>query len=134
MVGVVAFEYGIDISGRWWAGTGDLMPVLLGVVLLAVMPIAVVLEVRAVVAGRRAWPAKAVVVGYVLVAGFVSHLPLGVRFLGDTGPESLSNVSLALVGYALLVVPQCAVAFVLCIVTQAHARSRVRRGRTGGGR
>ena len=86
-----AYEYGIETGYGWWRGFG-LMPWLILAVLVFVLPPAVALETWMVTRRKPRWAARVPVICYVIVAGFVSFVPAGFRFVLDTSPTPVDAV------------------------------------------
>jgi hypothetical protein len=112
-IGTTAHLYGIDTRYDWWQGFGSLMTVLTVAVLVFVLPPAVVLEAWAVTTHHR-WFARIPVICYVLIAGFISFVPTGLRFFGDTSPTPVDEVTLSLVSYGIVIGAQVLCAYLAC--------------------
>ena len=124
-----AATYGIDVSGQsvWW-GFGELVsPLVLLTVLVLGVPLAF-LEAWVASASSSRWPARLVVMCFVLGAGYVSHLPAGLRFFGDQSPTDLDDLTLSWTLYVPMVLAQMLVARALCLLPfrRVAAAGRVR--------
>jgi len=106
--------YGIKTGYGWWQGFGDLMPWLILAVLVIVMPPAVALEAWMVTRLKSRWAARVPVICYVLVAGFMSFVPAGLRFGGDTSPTPVDAVMVSLATYAIVICAQVLCAYLVC--------------------
>jgi hypothetical protein len=106
--------YGIDTRYDWWHGFGDLMPRLILAVLVLVVPPAVALEAWMVSRPKSRWAARVPVICYVLVAGFMSFVPVGLRFGGDTSPTPVDAVVVSLATYAIVIGAQVVGAYLAC--------------------
>jgi len=113
LIGMSAHLYGIETQYRWWQGFGDLMSVLVVGVLLVALPPSVALESWAITRARP-WTARTSVVGYALVAGFISFVPTGLRFAGDTSPTPVDLLTLSLASYAVLIGAQVLATCFVC--------------------
>jgi hypothetical protein len=113
-IGTDAHLYGIDTRYDWWQGFGHLMPVLIAAVLLLVLPPAVVLEAWAITRVQRRWAARVAVICYVLIAGFISFVPTGLRFFGDISPTPVDLVTLSLASYGIVIGAQTICAYLAC--------------------
>ncbi len=100
-ISVTAYDYGIETGDGWWQGFGDLMPWLTIVVLVLVVPPAVALEAWMVTRPKSRWAARVPVICYVLVAGFISFVPAGLRFGGDTSPTPVDAVMMSECGHLI---------------------------------
>jgi hypothetical protein len=111
-IGTDAYDYGIDLGYGWQSFAGPVAP-LVAVVLLFVLPPAVALEAAAVLAGYR-WIARVVVICYVVVAGFITFLPAGIRFFGDTSPTPIDLVTSSSASFGIVIGAQVIVAYLVC--------------------
>ena len=109
-----AYDYGIETGYGWWQGFGDLMPWLILAVLVLVVPPAVALEAWMVTRPKFRWAARVPVICYVFVAGFISFVPVGLRFGGDTTPTPADAVMLSLSTYGIVIGAQAVGAYVVC--------------------
>ena len=112
-IGMDAYEYGIDSGYDWWPSFDGLGPALLVVVLLFVLPPAVVLEAGAVL-GSYPRIAKAVVICYVVIAGFIVFIPTGLRFFGDMSPTPIGLETSSLAWYGIVMGAQAIFTYVVC--------------------
>lgn len=106
--------YGIDTRYDWWSGFGDFMTALAVATLVVALPPAVALEAWAVTRARSRWPARIAVLGYVLVSGFLTFLPTGLRFFGDASPVPVDTVMVSLATYAIVICAQVLCAYLVC--------------------
>lgn len=113
LIGTSAHLYGIETQYRWWQGFGNLMVVLIVAVLLVALPPAVAVESWAI-SHAHPWTARTTVVGYALVAGFISFVPTGLRFFGDTSPTPVDLITLSLASYAILISAQALSTYLIC--------------------
>jgi hypothetical protein len=113
-IGTDAHLYGIDTRYAWWQGFGTFMAFLTVAVLALVGAPAVALEAWAARRNRHPWTARVVVVCYVIVAGFIAFVPTELRFSGDTTPTAVSDVTLSLASYGIVVSAQAVAAHVVC--------------------
>ena len=113
----VAHLYGIDTRHDWWTGL-DRFLLILVLPILVVMPVAVVAEAWGVNRSKGRWPAHIAVIGYLAVAGFVSFIPTGLRFFGDTSPTPVSYVVTSVLVYGSAFGAQLASAYVACLFWQ----------------
>jgi len=113
-ISTAAYGYGIETGYGWWQGFGDLMPRLILAVLVLVVPPAVALEAWMVTRRKSRWVARVPVICYVLVAGFISFVPVGLRFGGDTSPTPVDAVMLSLSTYGIVVGAQVVGAYLAC--------------------
>ena len=90
------------------------MPRLILAVLVLVVPPAVALEAWMVTRRKSRWVARVPVICYVLVAGFISFVPVGLRFGGDTSPTPVDAVMLSLSTYGIVVGAQVVGAYLAC--------------------
>jgi hypothetical protein len=110
----VAHRYGIDTRYGWWTDVGPFMAFLAPVVLTLVMPPAVALEAWAVSRATSRWPARIAVICYVLIAGFVSFIPAGFRFVGDTSATPVDEITTSLAVYWVVLGTQVVCAYLAC--------------------
>jgi hypothetical protein len=113
-ISTTAYDYGIETGYGWWQGFGDLMPRLILAVLVLVVPPAVALEAWMVTRPKSRWAARVPVICYVLVAGFISFVPVGLRFGGDTSPTPVDTVMVSLATYAIVICAQVLCAYLVC--------------------
>ena len=116
--------YGIDTSEyNWWQGFNGLGPLVVIVVLIVILPPAATLEAWAVLGSKRRWVARIIVIGYVLIAGFVTFAPAGLRFWGDMSPTPMHLVTLSLVAYGIVIGAQVLLVYVICRLWRQRARN-----------
>ncbi|WP_460626695.1 hypothetical protein [Intrasporangium mesophilum] len=116
----------MDSVDGWWGGFGDLMiMVMIGVLLVFGLPAAAV-EVWALTRPRQLrWVARTIVVVFVVVAGWLPLLPLGLRFFADQSPVRLQYVTLAVACYSIVMVVQAFGAFAACQWWAARKEKRL---------
>ena len=112
-IGTQARLHGIDTRYDWCPGFGNLATLLVLAVLAVALPPAVGLEAWAV---THCWPwaARTAVVTYVLIAGFISFVPTGLRFFSDVSATPIDLIMLSLCIYALVIPSQALSAYFAC--------------------
>lgn len=113
-IGTDAHSYGIATGNDWWQSLDNWGPLLVAVVSIVVLPPAVALEAVAVLRIKHRWVARLVVVCYVLIAGFTTFFPTGLRFFGDTSPTPIDLIAVSLVSYAIVVAAQVLMTYLIC--------------------
>jgi hypothetical protein len=114
VIGTEAHYYGIDTRDGWWQSLGSWGPLLVVVVSIVVLPPAVALETVAVLRIKYRWVARLVVVCYVLIAGYVTFIPTGLRFFGDTSPTPVDLVVVSVVSFGIVIGAQALLTYVIC--------------------
>lgn len=104
-LGMEQHYFGIDTRGPLWPSVSYFLPLVLTLT-FTVGLVAAVVEMLLVGIRSTLVPARAFAVLYVVVAGFVAGLPMGLRFAGSTLPADLQDVMAFVIAFPVFVLGQ----------------------------
>jgi len=104
-LGAEQHYYGIDTRGPLWPSVSYFLPLVVTLT-LTVGLVAAVAEMLLLGIRSTRVPARVFAVLYVVVAGFVASLPMGLRIGGSTLPADLQDVMAFVIAFPVFVLGQ----------------------------
>ncbi len=115
--------YGVDASGPWWTGGGDLALALAAVVLVVLGVPAACLEAWSVRTTSTRWPARLLLSLYAGLAGLVAFGVTDLRLAHVDTPTDLADLVLGGLAFLPMVAGQALAARALCRIPFPTVRS-----------